>query len=116
CHRVITDFVVQCGDPQGDGYGGPGYTIPDELPLPGEYRAGSIAMANTGQPNSAGSQFFIITGPNGAGLPPQYSLFGDVIGGIETVDVLNELQNPAGDNGVPPLEPITIESVTITES
>ncbi len=54
CHRVITDFVVQCGDPQGDGYGGPGYTIPDELPLPGEYRAGSIAMANTGQPNSAG--------------------------------------------------------------
>jgi cyclophilin family peptidyl-prolyl cis-trans isomerase len=49
-------------------------------------------------------------------LPPQYSLFGDVIGGIETVDVLNELQNPAGDNGVPPLEPITIVSVTITES
>jgi cyclophilin family peptidyl-prolyl cis-trans isomerase/FKBP-type peptidyl-prolyl cis-trans isomerase len=116
CHRVLTDFVVQCGDPQGDGFGGPGYTIPDELPLPGEYQPGSIAMANTGQPNSAGSQFFIITGPNGAALPPQYSLFGDVIGGIETVGELNTLENPDGDNGVPPLETITIESVTIVES
>ena len=116
CHRVITDFVVQCGDPQGDGFGGPGYTIPDELPLPGEYQPGSIAMANTGQPDSAGSQFFIITGENGAGLPPLYSLFGEVIGGIETVVELNTLENPDGDNGVPPLETITIESVTITES
>jgi cyclophilin family peptidyl-prolyl cis-trans isomerase len=117
CHRVLTDFVVQCGDPQGDGFGGPGYTIPDELPLPGEYQVGSLAMANTGAPDSAGSQFFIITGPDGAALPPQYSLFGQVVGGLDTtVAELNALQNPAGDNGVPPLETITIESVTITES
>ncbi|NNE13164.1 MAG: hypothetical protein HKN41_13070, partial [Ilumatobacter sp.] len=95
CHRVLTDFVVQCGDPDATGFGGPGYTIPDELPLPGQYGPGSIAMANTGQPDSAGSQFFIITGPNGAALPPQYSLFGEVIGGYDTtVTQLNTLENP----------------------
>lgn len=117
CHRVLTDFVVQCGDPDATGFGGPGYTIPDELPLPGEYGPGSIAMANTGQPDSAGSQFFIITGPNGAALPPQYSLFGEVVGGFDnTVTQLNTLENPDGENGSPPLEPILIESVTIIES
>ncbi len=117
CHRVLTDFVVQCGDPDASGFGGPGYTIPDELPLPGQYSPGSIAMANTGQPNSAGSQFFIITGDNGAALPPQYSLFGEIIDGFDpVVTELNTLENPAGDNGVPPLETITIESITITES
>jgi cyclophilin family peptidyl-prolyl cis-trans isomerase/FKBP-type peptidyl-prolyl cis-trans isomerase len=114
CHRVLTDFVVQCGDPDGSGFGGPGYTIPDELPLPGEYRLGSIAMANIGEPDSAGSQFFIITGERGAALPPQYSLFGQVTDGLDPVIAeLNTLENPNGDNGTPPLETITIESVTI---
>ncbi len=117
CHRVLTDFVVQCGDPDASGFGGPGYTIPDELPMPGEYGPGSLAMANTGQPDSAGSQFFIITGPNGAALPPQYSLFGEVTSGYDTtVTKLNTLENPDGVNGTPPLETIIIESVTITES
>jgi len=116
CHRVLTDFVVQCGDPDATGFGGPGYSIPDELPLPGEYELGSIAMANAG-PNTGGSQFFIISGPNGAGLPPQYSLFGQVIDGFDPVITeLNTLENPEGENGSPPLETIRIDKVTITES
>lgn len=115
CHRAIPDFVVQCGDPQGDGFGGPGYTIPDELPLPGEYAIGSVVMANTGQPDSGGSQFFIVTGPNGAMLPPQYSLFGMVTEGLDTtLPALDELGNPS-NNGQPPLAEIRIESVTVTE-
>ena len=116
CHRAIPGFVVQCGDPTATGTGGPGYTIPDELPLGGEYQIGSLAMANTGAPDSGGSQFFIITGPNGAALPPQYSLFGDVIGGLDsTVADLDAVANPE-NNGTPPLEQIIIESITITES
>lgn len=73
-HRVIKGFMNQGGDPEGTGMGGPGYTIPDEFPEAGEYEIGSIAMANTGQPNSGGSQFFIITGDAGVALPPQYTL------------------------------------------
>lgn len=116
CHRAIPAFVVQCGDPDASGFGGPGYTIPDELPLPGEYEIGSVVMANTGQPDSGGSQFFIVTGPNGAGLPPQYSLFGTVIGGLDsTLPALDALGNPE-NNGQPPLEEISISKVTITES
>ena len=113
CHRAIPDFVVQCGDPTATGTGGPGYSFPDELPLPGEYQIGSIAMANSG-PGTNGSQFFIITGPNGAALPPNYSLFGEVIDGLDTtVADLDAVANPE-NNGVPPLEQIIIESVTIT--
>ena len=114
CHRAIPGFVVQCGDPTATGTGGPGYRFADELPLPGEYEIGSIAMANSG-PDTNGSQFFIITGPNGAALPPQYNLFGQVTAGDDTVAELDAIANP-GNNGVPPLEQIVIESVTITES
>ena len=115
CHRAIPDFVVQCGDPTATGTGGPGYRFPDELPGPGEYQIGSLAMANSG-PDTNGSQFFIITGDNGAALPPQYSLFGEVVEGLETtVADLNAVANP-DDNGVPPLEEIIIESVTIVEN
>lgn len=77
CHRIIQDFVVQCGDPTATGTGGPGYTTLDELPAAGQYEVGSIAMANSG-PDTQGSQFFIITGPNGVALPPAYSLFGQI--------------------------------------
>ncbi len=116
CHRAIPDFVVQCGDPDATGFGGPGYTIPDELPLPGEYEIGSVVMANTGQPDSGGSQFFIVTGANGASLPPQYALFGTVTDGLDsTLPALDALGNPE-NNGQPPLEEISIATVTITES
>ena len=115
CHRAIPGFVVQCGDPTATGSGGPGYEMPDELPLAGEYEIGSIAMANAGA-DTGGSQFFIITGPDGAALPPSYSLFGQVVDGLDsTVAALDAVANPE-NNGVPPLEQILIESVTITET
>ncbi len=114
CHRAIPNFVVQCGDPTATGTGGPGYKFADELPAGGEYEIGSIAMANSG-PNTNGSQFFVITGSDGAGLPPNYSLFGKVTEGLDVVAVLDSLGNPA-NNGVPPKEKIEIVSITITEA
>ena len=114
CHRAIQGFVVQCGDPTATGTGGPGYDIPDEFDKIEPYQIGSVAMANTGQPNTGGSQFFIITGPNGASLPPQYTLFGQVIADdMGVIEALDAISNP---NDGPPLEPIDITSVTITES
>ena len=72
-HRVIPSFMDQTGDPTGTGTGGPGYTIPDENPPKAatgqQYPLGSVAMANTGQPNTGGSQFFIVAGPQGESLP-----------------------------------------------
>lgn len=116
CHRAIPGFMVQCGDPTGSGRGGPGYTIPDELPAAGSYKVGSLAMANAG-PNTSGSQFFIVTGATGTRLPPSYTLVGQVTTGLE--DVLPKLDaagNPdASANGVPPRQPIVIASVTISE-
>ena len=117
CHRAILDFVVQCGDPTATGSGGPGYSFADELPQAGEYKLGSIAMANSGA-NTNGSQFFIITGDQGITLPPSYTLFGQVTSGLDTtVPALNAASNPdPAANGVPTLETITIVSVVITES
>jgi cyclophilin family peptidyl-prolyl cis-trans isomerase len=113
CHRAIQGFVVQCGDPTATGTGGPGYEIPDEFEQIEPYQIGSVAMANTGQPNTGGSQFFIITGPNGASLPPQYTLFGQVVADdMGVVQALDAIANPADG---PPLEAIDITSVTITE-
>jgi cyclophilin family peptidyl-prolyl cis-trans isomerase len=117
CHRAISNFVVQCGDPTATGSGGPGYQFGDELPAAGEYVLGSIAMANSG-PNTNGSQFFIITGDDGINLPPNYTLFGQVTDGLDTtVPALNAAGNPDPvANGVPPSEPLVIESVIIIES
>lgn len=117
CHRIIPGFVVQCGDPTGTGSGGPGYAIADELPAAGAYQIGSLAMANSG-PDTNGSQFFVITGEDGAALDPNYSLFGQVTDGLDgTVVALDALGNPdQAANGVPPLEEVRIQSVTITES
>lgn len=116
CHRVIADFVVQCGRP-GDDETAPGYTIPDELPSAGEYEIGMIVMANTGSPDTGGGQWFIVTGEQGASLPPQYSIVGSVTKGLDsTVKALANLADPTADNGVPPLAPIEIDSITITES
>ncbi len=115
CHRIIPGFVAQCGDPTGTGTGGPGYEFADELPGFGEYKIGSLAMANSG-PDTNGSQFFIITGESGTTLPPDYTLFGQVTEGLDTtLPAIDAVGNP-DSNGVPPLEPVTIESITITES
>jgi len=117
CHRAIPGFMVQCGDPTATGSGGPGYKFADEFPAAGEYKIGSLAMANSG-PNTNGSQFFVITGDQGVSLPPNYTLFGQVTDGLDsTVTALDAAGNDdPSSNGVPPLTEITIESITITES
>ena len=109
-HRIIPGFMCQGGDPEGSGRGGPGYRFEDELPMPGRYEIGSIAMANAG-PNTNGSQFFIVSGPNGVGLPPQYSLFGKVVQGLDVIKAIESVGSRSGA----PSEPVIIESVTITE-
>lgn len=117
-HRVIPGFMDQTGDPTGVGTGGPGYTITDENPPKAtnpaqQYPLGSVAMANTGSPNSGGSQFFIVAGPQGESLPNTYALFGSVTSGMSVVDTINQ-QGSA--QGVPPNVTQRIISVTIHES
>jgi cyclophilin family peptidyl-prolyl cis-trans isomerase len=109
-HRVVKEFVIQGGDPKGDGTGGPGYKFGDELPKDG-YKLGSLAMANSG-PDTNGSQFFIVTGPNGTSLPSSYSRFGIVTDGLP---VAQKLESFAQDNQKPS-RPLYIFKVEITES
>lgn len=109
-HRIIPGFMLQGGDPDGTGRGGPGYRFADELPKPGRYEVGSLAMANAG-PNTNGSQFFIVSGPSGTGLPPQYSLFGKVVAGLDVVSAIEAQGSPSGA----PKQKVVIESVTVTE-
>lgn len=111
-HRIINGFMCQGGDPTGTGRGGPGYKFADELPAPGSYKIGSVAMANAG-PNTNGSQFFLVSGPSGVGLPPHYSLFGQITEGL---DVLDTMQNAATERGDRPTTDVVINSVSITES
>ena len=111
-HRIIKGFVCQGGDPTGTGRGGPGYRFADELPGPGGYQLGSLAMANAG-PNTNGSQFFIISGSDGTRLPPLYALFGKVVEGLDVVDAMEKVATDRNDR---PLTDVTINSVTITES
>lgn len=111
-HRIINGFVCQGGDPEGSGRGGPGYRFADELPSAGEYEIGSVAMANAG-PNTNGSQFFLISGPSGAGLPPQYSLFGKITEGLDVLEAMQNVPTGAGDR---PKTDVVINSVTVSES
>jgi peptidylprolyl isomerase len=111
-HRIIKGFMCQGGDPTGTGRGGPGYKFADELPQPGRYEIGSVAMANAG-PNTNGSQFFIVSGPSGVRLPPSYSLFGKVVKGL---DVVSQMESVDTDRSDRPRSDVLIESVTITES
>lgn len=109
-HRIINGFMCQGGDPTGTGRGGPGYKFADELPKPGRYQIGSVAMANAG-PNTNGSQFFIVSGQSGVGLPPAYSLFGQVVKGL---DVLDQMQRVETDRSDRPHTDVVINSVAIT--
>ena len=109
-HRIISGFVCQGGDPTGTGRGGPGYRFDDELPKPGQYQVGSLAMANAG-PNTNGSQFFLISGQSGVQLPPQYALFGQVVKGLEIVDAMQKVETERNDR---PQTDVVINSVTIT--
>jgi cyclophilin family peptidyl-prolyl cis-trans isomerase len=95
-HRVVKDFVIQGGDPKGDGTGGPGYTIAEEPPKDG-YPVGSLAMAKTQAPHSTGAQFFIVTGPRGPeilGASPTYSRFGKVTQGLEVAQKIETFLPP----------------------
>jgi peptidylprolyl isomerase len=108
-HRIINGFMCQGGDPTGTGRGGPGYRFADELPKAGQYEIGSVAMANAG-PDTNGSQFFLISGKSGVQLPPQYSLFGKVVKGLEIVDEMQRVPTGGGDR---PKTDVVINSVTI---
>ncbi len=111
-HRVIKEFMVQTGDPRGDGTGGPGYRFEDE-PVSRSYSRGIVAMANAG-PNTNGSQFFIVHGTN-VNLPPSYTIFGQVSSGLDTVDLIaNTPVQPSLRGEVSsPTEPLLIESIEI---
>jgi peptidyl-prolyl cis-trans isomerase B (cyclophilin B) len=122
CHRLVTNpglQVLQCGDPTGQGSGGPGYTIPDEVFPELTYGRGLVAMANTGQPNSGGSQFFLIYGD--AQLPPSYTVFATISPeGLQTIDKVAKAGDdgslePSPGGGKPKL-PVTINSVDIAAS
>jgi len=112
-HRVIENFMIQGGDPKGDGTGGPGYQFADEN-LEGKYVRGTVAMANSG-PNTNGSQFFIIH--QDYDLPNKYVIFGQVSSGMETVDKIARaevIDNGAGEKSKP-VAPVKIDSVVIIE-
>jgi len=117
-HRVIPTFMDQTGDPTGTGSGGPGYKFVDELPAKAtpQYPIGSVAMANSGA-NTNGSQFFVVTGPEGESLAPNYSLFGQVTSGIAVAQKINRdgNANPSA-GGVPPKVIHRMLSVTISSS
>jgi cyclophilin family peptidyl-prolyl cis-trans isomerase len=114
-HRLVKDFVIQGGDPKGDGSGGPGYALPTEPPLHG-YQQGSVAMANAGA-GTTGSQFFVVVSADGAkglgGPPYLYSDLGTVTKGF---NVIQKLMTFAGPSDGPPTRPLYMFSVTITES
>jgi len=112
-HRAIKDFMIQGGDPQGNGMGGPGYKFNDE-PFQGEYLRGTLAMANSG-PNTNGSQFFIMHAEYP--LPPNYVIFGKVIKGLDVVDKIATApvtMSSSGENSQP-INPVKILSIEIVE-
>lgn len=115
-HRVMDGFMIQGGDPTGTGRGGPGYKFNDE-PIKRNYELGTLAMANAG-PNTNGSQFFVVVGQSGMGLPKNYTIFGKVTTGM---DIVNSIaKSPVKNNGQGevsvPVEPLTIQKVTVAES
>ncbi|HLE45498.1 MAG TPA: peptidylprolyl isomerase [Thermoplasmata archaeon] len=107
-HRVIAGFMIQGGDPEGTGYGGPGYTIKDELPASNRNARGTISMANSG-PNTGGSQFFINVADNHR-LNPKHPAFGKVVGGMEVVDAIS--RTPTDDDDRPRTS-VTIEKASV---
>ncbi|MFF3290180.1 peptidylprolyl isomerase [Streptomyces sp. NPDC003023] len=125
CHRLTTQgiFVLQCGDPKGDGTGGPGYTIPDEnldgLGKPGAdgtvtFPAGTVAMANTSQPNTGGSQFFLVY--KDSKLPPTYTPFGTM--DDKTLKAVQDVAKAGVEGGGqdgPPKKPVTVAKATVTK-
>ena len=107
-HRTISGFMIQGGDPTGTGMGGPGYKFADEK-FTGEYKRGTIAMANSG-PNTNGSQFFIMHADYP--LPPSYTIFGVTTSGLDVVDKIATAKTGVSDR---PVEPVVINTIEIIE-
>jgi peptidyl-prolyl cis-trans isomerase B (cyclophilin B) len=115
-HRVAANFVIQGGDPNGDGSGGPGYTIVERPPANLQYTRGTVAMAKTetDPAGASGSQFFIVTAGN-TELPPQYALVGRVIGSMAGVNAIARLATIPPQDGQP-IHPVVISQATLSES
>ena len=113
-HRIVSGFVIQGGDPEGTGRGGPGYRFEDE-PVKRSYSRGIVAMANAG-PNTNGSQFFVCL--QNVGLPPAYTIFGEVTSGMDVVDKIAAVETRAygGGEKSTPVETVTVSKVTISET
>jgi peptidyl-prolyl cis-trans isomerase B (cyclophilin B) len=109
-HRVISDFMIQGGCPEGTGTGGPGYTFDDEI---NQHRIvrGALAMANAG-PNTNGSQFFIVTTQEAPWLDGKHTVFGQVTGGMDAVDAIEATPTGSGDR---PVQPQVIERVELRD-
>ena len=109
-HRVVPDFVVQGGDPAGDGSGGPGYSVVEKPPAGTRYTRGIVAMAKAGDDpaGASGSQFFVVTSSD-AGLPADYAVAGKVTSGLDTVDAISAL----GSGDGPPSQPVVIDKATL---
>ena len=114
-HRSVPRFVIQGGDPAGDGSGGPGYTVVEPPPRGSTYGRGVVAMAKTevDDPGTSGSQFFVVTGTNTAAFEPVYAILGRVSGGQATVDRIAAVETGAD---LRPIEPVVIEGIEIRES
>lgn len=115
-HRVIRGFVVQGGDPQGTGTGGPGYSVAEAPPQGTQYPRGAVAMAKAENepPGTSGSQFYVVTGESD--LPPEYAVLGRVTAGMDVVDRIEaQPGDPASPDQERPLAPVVIEDVTIQE-
>jgi peptidyl-prolyl cis-trans isomerase B (cyclophilin B) len=118
CHRLTTEsiYVLQCGDPTGTGTGGPGYEFGSENLKGATYPAGTVAMANTGQPNSNGSQFFLVY--KNTPLPASYTPFGTITQGLPVIDAIakagSDNSNGSGDGH--PKENVVIDTVTIKQT
>ncbi len=110
-HRIAPGFVIQGGDPEGTGSGGPGYTVTEAPPQDTTYSNGLVAMAKTAvePPGASGSQFFVVTAPADAGLPPDYAVLGEVTEGDDVVKAIGKLGDPTEQ----PTQVVTIDSVTI---
>jgi peptidyl-prolyl cis-trans isomerase B (cyclophilin B) len=109
-HRIIPGFMIQGGDPNGTGMGGPGYTIEAEFTTKKKHTAGILSMARSGNPNSAGSQFFVMVA-NAPHLDGQYSIFGEV---VEGMDVINKIVASPRDRNDRPFERIDMTEVKVT--
>ena len=113
-HRIVAGFVIQGGDPKGDGSGGPGYSVTEAPPEDLTYSKGVVAMAKTATEaaGTSGSKFFVVTGED-AGLPPDYALLGKVTKGQEVVDKIGVVDVQPDER---PVDPIVIRQIRITES